>query len=514
MKLAWRSLRRALSCLVLVAVANSAAAQSPPAARLLVLLRNASALAFVDPASGTVLGRVPVGVDPHEVAVTPDGSMAFVASPREGISVIDVRAMKELRRISPGALSAPHDVLYAGGKLYFTAEGYKTIGRYDPVADKVEWMLGIGQDGTHLLVLAKDQQTMWVPNRGSNSVSVIDAVAGGPPKFKTSAIPVPGKTPEGIDLSPDGRELWTATRGDGGVSIIDTASRKVIQSFNLKLTDANRLKFTPDGKVLILDGGTGTLVVVDAASRKEIKRLKVADRDTGDGGMFVMPDGSRVYLGLRDDHSVVVVNLKTLETEKRFPMGPDSGPGCINWAAAAASPAASGQARGGARPKTGREPFPGLTRYFRIDATAANGSQFQSREQAIPELVRRGVRSVVNVAGGPDAEAEGAAVRAAGMKYYVLTIAPDGAPQGQYDPARVERAVDALSDPANYPVFMHSGNGHRTAMLWMIKRVVKDGWTVEEAGAEAAASGLINDNPTAPLQWKFAQEYINAHTTK
>jgi DNA-binding beta-propeller fold protein YncE len=298
-----------------------------------VLLRNASALAFVDPASGRVVGRVPVVADPHEVAVTPDGRTAFVASPREGISVIDVPAMKELRRVDPGAFSAPHDVLYAGGKLYFTAEGFKTIGRYDPAADKVEWMLGIGQDGTHMMVLARDQQTMWVPNRGSNSVSVIEGVAGGPPKFRTTAIPIPGKTPEGIDLSPDGRELWTATRGDGGVAIVDTAGRKVIQSLNLKLTDANRLKFTPDGKVLILDGGAGTLVVVDAATRAEIKRLKVAPGDSGDGGIFVMPDGSRAYLGLRDDHSVVVIDLKTLEIENRFAMGPGSGPGCINWAA-------------------------------------------------------------------------------------------------------------------------------------------------------------------------------------
>jgi len=47
----------------------------------------------------------------------------------------------------------------------------------------------------------------------------------------------------------------------------------------------------------------------------------------------VMPDGSRAYLGLRDDHSVVVINLKTLEIENRFPMGAGSGPGCINWAA-------------------------------------------------------------------------------------------------------------------------------------------------------------------------------------
>lgn len=330
MKMAGRPVRLLLTCAVLLAMAQAAAAQGQP--RLLVLLRDASALAFVEPGSGKVLGRVPVVRDPHEVAVTPDGQTAFVASPSEGISVVDVRNMKELRRVDTGTGSAPHDVLFVNGKLYFTAEGYKTIGRYDPAANKVEWMLGIGQDGTHMMVLAKDQQTMWVPNRGSNSVSVIDGVMAGPPKFKVTAIPVPGKTPEGLDLSPDGRELWTATRGDGGVAIIDTASRKVIQSFNLKLSDANRLKFTPDNKVLILDGGTGTLVILDRASRKEIKRLQVAPGDSGDGGIFVMPDGSRAYLGLRDDHSVVVVNLKSLEIESRWAMGPKTGPGCINLA--------------------------------------------------------------------------------------------------------------------------------------------------------------------------------------
>ena len=333
MKIDGRLIRVVLACAFIVAIADIVAAQTSSAARLLVLLRNASALAIVDPASGNVLGRVPVGRDPHEVAVTPDGTTAFVASPGVGISMIDVAAMKEIRKIDTGTASAPHDVLYAGGKLYFTAEGYKSIGRYDPATNKVEWMLGIGQDGTHLLVLGKDQQTMWVPNRGSNSVSVIDGVAGGPPRYKVTAIPLPGLTPEGLDLSPDGRELWTATRGDGAVSIIDTATRRVKQSFGLRLTDANRLKFTPDGsKVLILDGGTGTLTILDAAMRKEIKKLKVADRDTGDGGVFVMPDGSRAYLGLRDDHSVVEIDLKTLAVVNRFPMGADSGPGCINWA--------------------------------------------------------------------------------------------------------------------------------------------------------------------------------------
>ena len=41
--------------------------------------------------------------------------------------------------------------------------------------------------------------------------------------------------------------------------------------------------------------------------------------------------------------------------------------------------------------------------------------------------------------------------------------------------------------------------------------VVTDGWSVEQAGAEAATIGLVNDDPSVPALWKFAQDYINAH---
>jgi DNA-binding beta-propeller fold protein YncE len=325
------ALRWVVAPVALVVATDAGVAQTQSAARLLVLLRDAGALAIVDPASQKVLGRVPTVKDPHEVTVTPDGKLAFVASPSQGIAVIDVPAMKELRRLDIEAGSAPHDVLFAGGKLYFTAEGHKVIGRYDPGTNKMDWHFGIGQDGSHMLVMSRNMDALFTPNRGSNTVSMIEGLLAGPPKWRVTAIPVPGKTPEGIDLSPDGRELWTATRGDGGVAVIDVASKKVSHSFNLGMKDANRLKFTPDGKVLILDGGTGTLVVLDAASRKEVKRIRVAPGDSGDGGIYVMPDGSRAYLGLREDHSVVVVDLKTLEVASRIAMGPGSGPGCITW---------------------------------------------------------------------------------------------------------------------------------------------------------------------------------------
>jgi DNA-binding beta-propeller fold protein YncE len=306
-------------------------AQSQTAARLLVLLRDASALAIVDPASGTELARVPTVRDPHEVTASADGRWAFVASQVEGISVIDLAAQREVRRVDPGPGSSTHDVLFVDGRVYFTIEGYKSIGRYDPGTDTIEWTLGIGQDGTHLLVLDRDSDTMFMPNVGSNSVTVVEGISAGPADARLTVIPVPGERPEGIDLSPDRRELWTATRNDGRVSIIDVATRRVVETLDLGLEDANRLKFTPDGRVLIIDGEAATLVVMDAASRTEITRVRVGSGDVGDGAVLVAPDGRHAFVGLRAADRVAVVDLTTLEVIREIAMGEGAGPGCLYW---------------------------------------------------------------------------------------------------------------------------------------------------------------------------------------
>lgn len=310
---------------------GAANAQAQPAGQLLVLLRDASALAIVDPTTRTVVGRVPTGRDPHEVTASPDGRHAFVSSMVDGISIIDLAARREIRRINPGAGSRPHDVLFHNGKVYFTIEGYKSIGRYDPSTDEIDWTLGIGQDGTHMLVLDQDTNTMFMPNTRSNTITMVGNALDEPSQAELTVIPVPGELPEGLDLSPNRKELWTATRNDGNVSIIDISSQRVVETLTLGMKDANRLKFTPDNKVLVIDGEAASLVVLDAASRTELKRITLDNKDTGDGAILVAPDGSQAYLGLRDADRVAVLDLNTLEITHEISMGDDSGPGCMYW---------------------------------------------------------------------------------------------------------------------------------------------------------------------------------------
>jgi DNA-binding beta-propeller fold protein YncE len=310
-----------------VLVITSAVLAETPSPALLVLNKEGS-LALIDPGSGQVVGRVPAGSDPHEVAVSSDGKLAFTSnygsslpgSEGHTISVIDIAAQKELHRVDLMPLRRPHGLFFADGKLYFTAESNKVVGRYDPAANKVDWVLGTGQNTTHMVLLNRDRSNIFTSNIGSDSISIFQR-GSGPDSWNQTVVPV-GKGPEGFDLSPDEKELWVAHSGDGKVSIIDWARGKVVGTIDVHTTRSNRLKFTPDGKlVLISDLGTGDLLVLDAATHNERKRMNLG---RGLAGILITPDSSRAYVAATGDNNVAVVNLNNLTVEGR--LHPGNGP--------------------------------------------------------------------------------------------------------------------------------------------------------------------------------------------
>jgi len=153
-----------------------------------------------------------------------------------------------------------------------------------------------------------------------------------------------------------------------------------------------------------------------------------------------------------------------------------------------------------------RVTVPGINNFWFVDEKVSTGGSITSRDLAMPALKKRGIKTVIDLAGGAESGAERAATEAAGMKYLVFAINPM-----TLDPAPIEPFLKAASDPANFPVFIHSGNGHRAGMALMIKRVLVDGWTIEKAGIEAASDGLVLDNDMAPVWWKFARDYFRTH---
>lgn len=370
---------RSTSLLAMLCLVGTCLAQAPANGSLLVLSKRDHTLAVVDAATLQVVGKAPVGNDPHEVIASTDGATAYVSNYGFGafhtLAVIDLVHGKALESIDLGPLTGPHGLTFVSGKVWFTAEGAKAIGRYDPATHKVDWILGTGQNRTHMIYVSPDAEHIVTTNVSSGTVSLIGKEAlhmpgpppgargpggnrpggnrpGGPPPGAPgdsggpaggpggpSGGPGPrtdwnetvvrvGNGSEGFDVSPDGKEIWVANAQDGTISVIDVASKQVVATLQANVRGANRLKFTLDGaQVLVstLDGDD--LVVLDAHTRNVTKRLAIGH---GAAGIVMQPDGSRAFVACTPDNYVAVIDLKSMIVAGHIQAGDE--PDGMAWA--------------------------------------------------------------------------------------------------------------------------------------------------------------------------------------
>lgn len=299
----------------------------------MVLSKTDRTLAIVDPSTLRVVAKAPAGMDPHEVTVSSDGRRAYVANYGRGacntLTVVDLVAQKTAETVDLGALRGPHGLAFVDGGVWFTAEAAKAVGRYDAAARKVDLILGTGQNRSHMIHVSAGARRVVASNVNSATLTILDRTGQQIPQEEWDIATVPvGRGAEGFDVSPDGKEIWAANALDGTVSIVDGASKKVVETLHADVTSANRLKFTPDGRrVLVASLRKPEVVVFDAATRKEVKRVTVG---TGGAGIQMQPDGRRAYVACTPDNAVVVIDLETLAVAGRIDAGPQ--PDGMAWA--------------------------------------------------------------------------------------------------------------------------------------------------------------------------------------
>ena len=340
-----RSGMRVLASTALLALAAWLPAQTTPSPALLILSKQDHTLAIVDPGTLRVVARVPVGNDPHEVVASADGKTAYVSNYGFGayhtLAVVDLLAQKPLPAIDLGALRGPHGLAFREGRVWFTAEAARAIGSYDPATGKIDWIMGIGQNRTHMIYVFPGARRIMTTNVNSGTVTILEkydlkpgetmpGVPNGailPPgsDWELTVIPV-GLRDEGFDVSPDGKEAWVANAGDGTISIIDIAKKRVTATLAANVPGANRLKFTPDGKLVLVSAGPNA-VIFDAATHSEVKRLAIGH---GSGGVLVQPDGARAFVACSPDNYVAVIDLKTLSVTGHIDAG--GNPDGMAWA--------------------------------------------------------------------------------------------------------------------------------------------------------------------------------------
>jgi YVTN family beta-propeller protein len=309
----------------LLSVAIVAAQPKRPALTGTVIAVNqqSDTVTLIDLKTMEAYRHVPVVAGPHEAAVSPDGRSVVVtnynkqgAGQQKTLSVIALPGGDTIKTIDLGEYRAPHDVRWIDAtRVVTTVEGSKALLVVNVTTGAVERVFKTDLEVSHMLALSADRTRLYCSNMRDGSVTAFDFKTGGKIKdIKT------GKECEGVGVTPDGRWVWAGNRAEDTISIIDTKSLEVVKRIPSK-GFPYRVQFTPDGKwALIPHAQASSLVVADVAKQEIVKSIKlgltkVAEPSTA--GVFPHPDNRHAFVTVRNDNSMLVLDLVTGETLAR-----------------------------------------------------------------------------------------------------------------------------------------------------------------------------------------------------
>lgn len=143
-----------------------------------------------------------------------------------------------------------------------------------------------------------------------------------------------------------------------------------------------------------------------------------------------------------------------------------------------------------------------IKNFLRVNKEFCTGGQ--PSLQHLEQLKADGVKAIINLRQPTEYAAtdEEAKVKALGLKYFNIPVSATEPKDEQ-----ATAFLKLTDDPENRPAFIHCRSAARVAAFWMIRRVLRDGWTMEDALKEADKIGL-GDHPVLK---EFAHRYVESH---
>ena len=297
-------------------------------------------VSVVDAGSLRKVATVPVGRAPHNVQVSPDGKLAWVTTNGErhstrthksgsakdehagtsdsgAVWAIDTASHKVMAKV-PVGMHPAHVVVSPDGRFaYVTNGGDDTVSVVDTGTRQAVAAIRVGAY-PHGVRISPDGKEAYVANLKGGTISVIDTQA----RKEVAQIAV-GKGPAQTGFTPDGRLAFVSLSQENAVALIDPATRKVVARVDVG-TVPIQLYATPDSKALFVANqgtkqkpGTG-VSVIDLQARKVATTLQTG---AGAHGVVVDGDGRYAFVSNTYANTVSVIDVKSLKVLKSVPVG-------------------------------------------------------------------------------------------------------------------------------------------------------------------------------------------------
>lgn len=289
---------------------------------LIVLNKDEDTLSLVSLASNEVVKTIPSDHNPHEVVVSPDGLKTYVTcSLGNTIDVIDNGSFEIIDRITDPEFDFPHGVgIDHHGMLYMASTYSSKVFFINTASDRIVARIDTSEKHSHMIALTPDEKTIYVPNIGSDNLSIVSTETR-----KISGRIEVGGGPEGVAVHPNGKWLYVANQHDNNLMILDTAHHEILWKRKIGACPI-RVVFSPDGKyALIPNRESDDLSVIlteqtlNGSTRPwEIKRIPVGKWP---GGTVFNSAGSFAYVANNKTNDISIIDMTSLKEVGRIDVG-------------------------------------------------------------------------------------------------------------------------------------------------------------------------------------------------
>ncbi len=306
-----------------------------PAVTVYVTNEASGDLSVIDAANNEVIATLPLGKRPRGVHLTPDRKNVLVAlsgSPiappgvdedslpppdkkADGIGFVDVDRNVFLKLMPVGSDPEEFAISPDGGKIYVANEDVGTANVVDAGSGQIIKSLSVGKEPEGV-GLSPDGKTVYVTSENDGAVSVINT---GDNSLVTSF--KVGRRPRVAAFLPDGSRAYVSTENDAAVVVIDTAKHAVLRTIHFEGEGVKPMGIAvaPDGKkIYVTTGRFGKVFAIDTSTDQIVGSVEVGGRPWG---IAITPDGKTLYTANGPANDVSVVDAATLKVTSKIKVG-------------------------------------------------------------------------------------------------------------------------------------------------------------------------------------------------
>ncbi len=254
---------------------------------------------------GSIVARIGVGSQPHDIAVSPNQRYVVTANQGDGtVSVIDTASLKNIKTVKTG--KGAHGVVFSfDGNFIFVANSQEDTVSIVETNNFTEQTKISVVGYPEYIGATPDGKYIFTTNLGgSGSVTVIINAGFGSRVYKTFN---PGVDPHGWAVSPDGTKIVIANLGGDVTYFFDSQTFDEIEHINTGST-TEFVAFRGNNELWVANIKSRYVSVVNVETKTVVDGIMVGEMPHGISFSY---DGGLAFVPLYKSGRVVVIDSDT-----------------------------------------------------------------------------------------------------------------------------------------------------------------------------------------------------------